>query len=84
MKKILAVTALCFPVIWPSASYAFDVPGDFSANVGFVTEYSFRGIAQSDEHPAIQGGFDYSHDSGFYAGIWGSNVDFNDGDESPY
>ncbi|MBV1889361.1 MAG: TorF family putative porin [Proteobacteria bacterium] len=55
---------------------------DVSANVGFVSEYSFRGIAQSDEGPALQGGFDLSHDSGLYAGVWGSNVDFNDGDEA--
>lgn len=61
---------------------AIDIPGEFTGNVGFVTEYSFRGLQQSDEHPAVQGGFDYSHDSGFYAGIWGSNVDFNDGDEA--
>ncbi len=53
-----------------------------SANVGFVSEYSFRGLAQSDERPAVQGGFDLSHTSGFYAGVWGSNVDFNDGDEA--
>ena len=35
-------------------------------------------MTQSDG-PAIQGGFDYANDSGFYAGIWGSNVNFNDG-----
>ncbi len=55
---------------------------DVSANVGFVSEYSFRGIAQSDENFAVQGGFDVSHETGLYAGIWGSNVDFNDGDEA--
>ena len=27
---------------------------------------------------AVSGGFDYESDSGFYAGIWGSNVNFND------
>lgn len=53
-----------------------------SANVSLVSEYSFRGIAQSDEGPAIQGGFDIAHTSGLYAGVWGSNVDFNDGDEA--
>ena len=53
-----------------------------SANVGFVSEYSFRGIAQSNENPAVQGGFDISHESGLYAGVWGSNVNFNDGDEA--
>jgi len=48
---------------------------NFSANVGFTTDYKFRGISQSDG-AAIQGGFDVNHDSGLYAGIWGSNVDF--------
>ena len=55
---------------------------DFSGNVALTTSYSFRGITQSDEDPALQGGFDVSHDTGLYAGIWGSNVDFDDGDEA--
>tara|TARA_B100001989_G_scaffold253271_1_gene239450 strand:- start:7640 stop:8365 length:726 start_codon:yes stop_codon:yes gene_type:complete len=83
-KKIIAYTALATAFLYPVHSFAasddFDV--ELSANIGFVTEYSFRGIAQSDEHPAVQGGFDISHDSGLYAGIWGSNVDFNDSDEA--
>jgi uncharacterized protein (TIGR02001 family) len=49
-----------------------------SANVSFTTDYIWRGMTQSDG-PAIQGGFDYAAESGFYAGIWGSNVNFNDG-----
>lgn len=48
-----------------------------SANVGFVTDYVFRGVSQTDEHAAIQGGFDYEDPSGFHVGVWGSNVDFN-------
>ena len=46
----------------------------FTSNVGFVSNYIFRGIAQASTNPAIQGGMDYSHTSGFYAGLWGSNV----------
>ena len=46
----------------------------FSANVGLVTDYLYRGISQTGAKPAIQGGFDYAHDNGFYAGIWGSNI----------
>ena len=42
----------------------------------------FRGISQTDEKPAIQGGFDYAHSSGLHAGVWASNVDFQDGDEA--
>ena len=55
---------------------------EISGNVGLTSDYVFRGISQTDEKPAIQGGFDYSHDSGAYAGVWASNVDFNDGDEA--
>ena len=49
-----------------------------SANVSFTTDYIWRGMTQSDG-PAVQGGFDYEADSGFYAGFWGSNVNFNNG-----
>jgi uncharacterized protein (TIGR02001 family) len=56
----------------------FAIPGEFSANVGLLTDYRFRGISQSDREPAIQGGFDWSHDSGIYFGTWASNVEFND------
>ena len=46
----------------------------FSANVGITTDYIFRGISQTSANPALQGGIDYAHASGLYAGIWGSNV----------
>jgi len=50
---------------------------EFSANVALTTDYVWRGISQTNEDPAIQGGFDYSHESGIYLGTWGSNVDFD-------
>ena len=59
-------------------------PGEFSANVSLVSEYYFRGVSQTDDAPAVQGGFDWSasiDDSagiGVYLGVWGSNVDFNE------
>ena len=49
-----------------------------SANVSFTSDYIWRGMTQSDA-PAIQDGFDFAADNGFYAGIWGSNVNFNNG-----
>ncbi len=55
-----------------------DFPGEFSANVAMTTDYVFRGISQTDNAPAIQGGFDWAHDSGFYVGTWASNVDFGE------
>ncbi|MBK8068311.1 MAG: hypothetical protein IPK27_11985 [Rhodanobacteraceae bacterium] len=54
--------------------------GPFSFNIGVVSDYAFRGVSQTNEGPAFQGGIDYAHDSGFYAGVWASNVDFVDGD----
>jgi uncharacterized protein (TIGR02001 family) len=67
----------------PAAKAETTIGGvDVAANIGFTSDYVFRGISQSDEGPAVQGGLDFSHDSGFYAGVWGSNVDFNDGDEA--
>ena len=47
-----------------------------TSNVGIVSNYVFRGITQTSGNPAIQGGMDYAHASGFYAGVWGSNVNW--------
>ena len=49
-------------------------PYTITSNIGFVTDYVYRGITQTAHKPAIQGGIDYVHRSGFYAGVWGSNV----------
>lgn len=56
-------------------------PHSFSANVGAVGNYVWRGLTQTDNGPALQGGLDYSHASGLYAGTWASNVNF--GEDSP-
>lgn len=61
---------------------AQDTAWSISGNVALTTDYVFRGIDQSDEKAALQGGIDLGHDSGFFAGAWGSSVDFNDGDEA--
>ena len=59
-------------------------PGEFSANVGLYSEYYFRGVSQTDDAPALQGGLDWSATVdegtgiGVYLGVWGSNVDFNE------
>ena len=60
------------------------IPGEFSANVGLFSEYYFRGISQTDDAPALQGGLDWyatvdeGNGLGVYLGVWGSNVDFNE------
>ena len=81
IKCILGVIFMSrFLLIGPAIVYADNDIGNFSANVGFFNQYSFRGIDQSGEEAAVQGGFDWAHDSGFYIGTWASNVDFNDND----
>jgi uncharacterized protein (TIGR02001 family) len=50
---------------------------EISANTTLATDYRFRGISQGDRSMAIQGGFDIEYESGFYAGVWASNVTFS-------
>ena len=45
-----------------------------TSNVSLVSNYLYRGISQTGAKPAIQGGFDYTHASGLYAGVWGSSI----------
>ena len=47
-----------------------------SANVGFFSDYIWRGQSQTQGEMALQGGFDLEHSSGFYAGVWASNVEW--------
>jgi len=50
-------------------------PHSFSANVAMTTNYMFRGVSQTGNQGAIQGGFDYSYTPfDINLGIWGSNV----------
>lgn len=56
---------------------------EISATVTGVSDYDFRGVSLSAKDPALQASVDYSNDSGFYVGIWGSNIDYGndvDGD----
>jgi uncharacterized protein (TIGR02001 family) len=45
-----------------------------TTNVGLFSQYVFRGISYTQEKPAVQGGADFAHSTGFYAGIWGTNI----------
>lgn len=71
----LALVASAITV--PSAVHAQDAAAasSLSANAALVSDYRFRGVSQSFRKPAIQGGVDYAHQSGFYVGSWASTVD---------
>ncbi len=55
---------------------------ELSGNVALTTDYVFRGITQNNEKITPQGGLTVSHDSGLYADLWSSAVDFNDSHEA--
>lgn len=72
-KRIIAAALIAAtPLFGAKVAMADELP--ISANISIVSDYAFRGISQTDQRPALQGGFDYEHDSGFYIGVWGSNV----------
>ncbi len=68
--------ALSLPVAAQTAASAPAPEPDwtFTGNVGIYSQYVFRGVSQTNEKPALQGGFDLGHKSGFYVGTWGSNI----------
>jgi len=51
-------------------------PSPVTANVALTTNYVWRGITQTAENPAMQGGFDFASKGGFYLGTWGSNLNW--------
>jgi uncharacterized protein (TIGR02001 family) len=79
----LAAAALCAVA---SAQTTAPAAGEASAsaptptvtgNFSLVSDYRFRGISQSWAQPAVQGGIDYTHASGFYLGNWNSSISSN-------
>ena len=58
----------------PAAEAKATPPYTFAYNVGLFSQYIFRGLTQTQNKLAVQGGVDFTHSSGLYAGAWGSNV----------
>ena len=83
-----AVWAVCGASVAQTAAPAAPAAAEakpaytLTGNVGFVNEYRYRGIAQTNKSPALQGGFDFAHESGLYAGVWSSNVSWLSGQSS--
>jgi uncharacterized protein (TIGR02001 family) len=76
MKKFLLATTAAGLLALPAApALAQATPSySLSGNLGITSNYIFRGITQTGGKPAVQGGFDFAHESGLYAGTWLSNV----------
>ncbi len=74
IKLSLAAALLTVAATTLSADFLSEI--QTSVNVALTSNYVWRGMTQSDNSPAIQGGFDLGY-KGLYAGVWGSNIDFD-------
>lgn len=66
MKKLLLAIATMF--------YAGVAGAQLTGNMNLTTDYRFRGLSQTQNSAAVQGGIDYAHKSGFYVGNWNSSI----------
>lgn len=79
LTKALLATGLL------SATFAVQAQeASIAANVALKTDYIYRGISQTSGGSAIQGGFDFVSESGFYVGTWASSITFDDSIEIDY
>jgi uncharacterized protein (TIGR02001 family) len=81
--SIIALAALMAPAIGHAQSTAEDkIPAEaapppaltFSGSATIASDYRFRGVSQSDQEMAVQGGITIAHESGLYVGTWASNL----------
>ncbi len=73
MALLSALTALALTSISSHAEPT--LTGNFS----LTSDYLFRGISQTNEGMALQGGLTLTAESGFYVSTWGSNISFGQG-----
>jgi len=76
MKKTLLACAVSTAIMLPSLASA-----ELSTTVGLASDYTFNGISQTDNAPALQASLDYGIND-FYVGTWASNVDFGDNEDT--
>ena len=68
LATTLALSGLAAPIV---------ANAELSGNIGVHSKYLLRGIFEENSGTAVQGGFDWSDDSGFYLGYWGSNLGYS-------
>ena len=73
MRKSVLTAAVAAALLATSPLVSAQVAG----NMSLVSDYRFRGLTQTFEEPALQGGFDYAHASGLYLGNWNSSISDN-------
>lgn len=81
-KSILGLSAVLLATVATPAFAQDDADGiTITGGATVVSDYRFRGVSQTSEEAAIQGTINVTHESGLYAGVWGSSVDFFGGSE---
>ncbi|MBU3638077.1 TorF family putative porin [Polynucleobacter sp. AP-RePozz3-80-G7] len=78
-KTAISAAAVALLAGLSTVAFAADEPAapevsPVTANVTVTNNYIYRGLTQSNYKPAIQGGFDYAHESGLYIGNWNSSI----------
>lgn len=81
-SRLLASTAIAGLMLAGASAAQAESPFSFSGSAAITSDYVFRGYSQTGEDPAFQAGLTASHESGFFAGVWGSNVDFGTGSDA--
>ena len=78
-KTLIAASLAALSMAAMSEEAAAPAADDIAvtANVNIASSYRFRGIDQTFNQPAIQGGFDVTLPKGFYVGNWNSNINGN-------
>jgi uncharacterized protein (TIGR02001 family) len=70
----------------PFAAFAEEssnpLPGTFSGNIALTNNYMFRGVTQTTNNAAVQGGFDWDTGMGLHFGTWASSLNFSDGNNA--
>ena len=74
LKLAVLLSSLVLPAAVMAQAKAPEPDYTLSYNIGLVSDYRYRGISQSRLRPALQGGVDFSHKSGFYLGTWASTI----------
>lgn len=73
MRKSILFAAVAATMLVPGLAAA-QAASPITGNMSLVSDYRFRGLTQTFEEPALQGGFDYAHSSGIYLGNWNSSI----------
>ena len=75
LELLVATTLLVAGTLGGNSALAQQNEHELFGNINLASNYIFRGVTQTDDQAAIQGGIDYQYKGGLYAGTWVSNVD---------